>query len=178
MTMKVSAIAGVRHLALEPKADERGSLVELYKNEWTADFSPVQWNLVRNRANVLRGLHCHVRHTDLLAVVDGEMILGLRDLRQKSLTSELTEQFIMTPDSGLVLVPPGVAHCFYFKKQATIINAVSHVWSKEDELGCRWDDQDLGLDWVRQEPILSERDRTAGSLANLRSAVNSALAAR
>ena len=40
-----------------------------------------QWNMVRSRPNVLRGVHAHRQHIDYLTMVSGIMILGLQDLR-------------------------------------------------------------------------------------------------
>jgi dTDP-4-dehydrorhamnose 3,5-epimerase len=173
----LTAIDGVLELPLQPNADDRGSLVELYRTAWTTGFEPVQWNLFRNRSNVLRGFHCHVHHTDLLAIVDGSMVLGLKDLRIDSLTHDRSRRLIMTPQTGLVMIPPGVGHGFYFTEPTTVLNAVSHEWSKQDELGCRWDDPDLDVDWSCSDPIISERDSSAGTLSELRSVVRDRLPA-
>ncbi len=170
-----AGIHGVAERPLQPIADERGTLVELYRSAWTPEFAPVQWNLVRNRSNALRGFHCHVRHTDLLAIVDGTMVLGLKDLRVDSPTHQRSQRLTMTPETGLVMIPPGVGHGFYFTEPTTLLNAVSHEWSKDDELGCRWDDPDLGLDWGCADPIISERDTSAGTLSELRRIVRDAL---
>jgi dTDP-4-dehydrorhamnose 3,5-epimerase len=167
-----SRIEGVVRYPLEPHRDERGALVEIYRDSWTPNVSTAQWNYVRNRANVLRGFHCHVRHTDLLAMIDGSMVLGLKDLRTDSSTHDVSEVIVLHPAIDLVMIPPGVGHGFYFPEPAMLLNAVSHTWSKEDELGCRWDDPDLDLEWGCRDPVISERDRIAGSLEQLRAAVS------
>lgn len=47
-------------------------------------------------------------------------------------------------------------------------------YDSEDVLGCRWNDPELGFEWsVTGEPMLSERDRTAGTLAQLREQIRS-----
>lgn len=168
---RITGIDGVIRHPLQPHADERGVLIELFRSAWTPGFAPVQWNLVHNVGNVLRGFHCHVRHTDLLAMVTGSMVLGLKDLRRESPTHDTSATVVLTPDTGLVLIPPGVGHGFAFVEPASLLNAVSHEWSKDDELGCRWDDPALDIDWGCDDPILSERDRTAGSLQELRDTV-------
>ncbi len=175
MTHGPPEIHGVVQLPLQPNADDRGMLTELHRTAWTPGFMPVQWNLVRNRSTVLRGFHCHVRHTDLLAIVDGSMVLGLKDLRTNSATYDRAERLTMTPETGLVIIPPGVGHGFYFAEPTTLLNAVSHEWSKDDELGCRWDDPDLDIDWGCSDPIISERDIRAGTLPELRAVVGEGL---
>lgn len=178
MTHSPSEIHGVVQRPLQPNADDRGMLIELHRTAWTPGFAPVQWNLVHNRKNVFRGFHCHVRHTDLLSIVDGSMVLGLKDLRVGSPTYNRTERLTMTPETGLVMIPPGVGHGFYFTERATFLNAVSHEWSKEDELGCRWDDPDLDINWGCSDPIISERDTLAGTLSELQAVVHENLAWR
>jgi len=56
-----------------------------------------------------------------------------------------------------------VAHGFYFPEAACLVYSVSHYFDGADEFGCRWDDPDLAVAWPCQDPLLSPRDRTAGS---------------
>jgi dTDP-4-dehydrorhamnose 3,5-epimerase len=44
---------------------------------------------------------------------------------------------------------------------------MSEAWDPHDDDGCIWSDPDLGLSWSVQDPLLSERDEAAGSLADL-----------
>lgn len=170
-----SQIAGVACSTLEALPDSRGTFAEIFRSEWTTEFDPVQWNWTSNHANVLRGFHCHVRHTDLLVVLEGSMQLGLKDLRPNSPTFGLAELLTLRAVADLVIIPPGVGHGFYFPERTTMLNAVSHTWSKDDELGCRWNDSELGIGWEHDQPLISERDRVAGPLAALQAEVRHAL---
>jgi dTDP-4-dehydrorhamnose 3,5-epimerase len=76
----------------------------------------------------------------------------------------------------VVAVPPGVAHGFFFPEESVHVYAVSETFDPEDELGCRWDDPETGLDWPCTAPLLSERDEQAGSFRALRDAVARRLA--
>ena len=44
---------------------------------------------------------------------------------------------------------------------------VDAYFDPADELGCHWADPAAAIAWPCQEPLLSERDREAGSLAEL-----------
>jgi dTDP-4-dehydrorhamnose 3,5-epimerase len=160
--------AGVQLRNLTVHADERGALAEVYREQWGVGERPVQWNTVRSRANVLRGVHVHPAHADYLLVADGRMLLGLHDIRADSPTRGLG--MLLELDGArlqTVYVPPGVAHGFYFSVPTLYFYALSHPWDLADELGCRWDDPGLGLVWPTREPVLSARDRTAGSYAEM-----------
>ena len=80
--------AGCLRIPLKPHEDDRGSLVELFRQEWKVGQMPLQWNLVKSKPNTLRGFHVHLRNYDYLVVSEGVMILGLMDLRVTSPTYE------------------------------------------------------------------------------------------
>jgi dTDP-4-dehydrorhamnose 3,5-epimerase len=165
----VTEIGGVAFHELESRSDHRGVLTELFRNEWSVGFDPVQWNVVSSAPGVLRGVHCHVRHDDLLSVAQGELILGLVDARPESPTYRRTELHRVHALSELVRVPVGVGHGFYFEEPTTMVYAVSAYWDVADEMGCRWDAPDLGIEWpaTAVDPVLSGRDQQPGSFAEM-----------
>jgi len=159
---------GVRLLSLEPRSDERGSFTEMFRRRWIESPELLQWNLVRSRAGVLRGVHVHPRHHDYLVAESGRSVIGLRDLRRESPTYGVGTLVTLDGDTPRALhIPPGVAHGFLFLVESTHIYGVSHYWDSSDELGCRFDDPLLNLPWPIREPQLSPRDLTASSLAEL-----------
>jgi len=136
----------------------------MFRDEWALGPRPLQWNVVRSEANVLRGVHAHRTHVDYLAMVMGEMVLCLHDLRPDSPTHRLSLLLrLQAHDLHLAVVPVGVAHGFYFAKPACLVYSVSEYFDKADEFGCRWDESALGVMWPCHDPVLSDRDRTAGS---------------
>jgi dTDP-4-dehydrorhamnose 3,5-epimerase len=64
-------------------------------------------------------------------------------------------------------IPPGVAHGFYSVDRTLHVGGSSHYWHPMDELGCRWDDPALGIDWPRLDPVLSVRDQNSGTMREL-----------
>lgn len=162
--------AGVAVRPLATHLDDRGGFTELFRDEWGTGVAPVQWNAVRSEAGVLRGVHCHPLHADALTVPLGHMRLGLCDLRAGSPT-EGRDCIIdlHAAAMALVTIPPGVAHGFYFTELSLHIYAVDRAWDPADELGCRWDDPELGIDWGGiAAPLLSRRDSELGTVAELR----------
>ena len=139
--------------------DDRGTLLELYRELWVPVDAFQQWNLVRSRTNVLRGVHVHPRHCDYLHVINGEMLLGLHDLRPEDPNARTTCFVTMKGEIPCAaFIPPGVCHGFWFPKPTTYVYGLSSGWSMNEELGCRYDDKSLGLDWPSEGPILSPRD--------------------
>ena len=168
---------GVLHQSLTPREDERGVFTELFRDSWSLGVMPVQWNAVSSVANVLRGVHVHWRHADYLTVRMGRATIGLHDLREGSATEGLGTTVELRADRpACLVVPPGVAHGFYFHEPSLHIYAVDHEWDPADELGCRWDEPGLGVEWPCNQPILSSRDDGLGSLSDLRAAMRRGLA--
>ena len=159
---------GVAIKDLAPHVDDRGVFIEVHRDAWLTGDRPVQWNAVRSKANVLRGVHVHRHHADQIVVIDGIMLLGLHDVRRDSPTRG---QSIVVELTGraprAVTIPPGVGHGFFFPEPSLHIYAVSHYFNPEDELGCRFDSPELGLKWPVSTPHLSKRDAEAGSYSEM-----------
>jgi dTDP-4-dehydrorhamnose 3,5-epimerase len=159
---------GVNVRPLTPHDDQRGSFLELFRDEWGSGVAPVQWNAVRSEAGVLRGVHVHDVHDDYLVLYAGRATVGLCDLRRGSRTERLAALVEMSGlEPAALVIPHGVAHGFYFHEPSIHIYAVSHSWDPTDELGCRWDDPDLGIPWPIESVQLSDRDAALTPLSAL-----------
>src|SRR5262249_39791127 len=75
---------GVRLDELKAHVDERGWLAEIFRHEWSGLPPVCQWNITMSDANVLRGMHVHLKHTDYLTVIKGRVSAALLDLRPGS----------------------------------------------------------------------------------------------
>ncbi len=169
---------GVVLTPLVPHTDDRGVFTELHRLEWATGVEPVQWNAVRSQAGVLRGVHVHVRHDDYLVVFGGRATVGLADLRDTSPTFGLATCVEMDGGAPAGLsIPHGVAHGFLFHAPSLHIYAVSHYWDVTDELGCRWDDPELGIPWPACSPRISPRDDALPAYRDLMRVLGSAQAA-
>lgn len=162
--------AGVALRTLRMHPDERGDLTEFFRNEWYETPLPVQWNVSRSNANVLRGMQVHVLHWDYFCVLSGEMVVALHDLRPDSPTSRVSVMLSLTEERLQVLaIPPGVVHGFYAPKRLIHVIGASGYYLPSDHRGCRWDSPELALDWPCTAPELSAADRDSTSYSELRS---------
>lgn len=158
--------AGVQMVPLTVHRDHRGWLSEIYRQDRPTGVMPCQWNATFSEANVLRGVHVHARHKDHLVVAQGRMSVGLYDLRRNSPTYRKSALFELSGrDLTVVTVPVGVMHGYYCHEPTLYVYGVDEYYTPDDELGCHWADATLGIAWPCTAPILSDRDRNAGTLA-------------
>jgi dTDP-4-dehydrorhamnose 3,5-epimerase len=166
--------AGVVVHRLESHPDDRGAFLELWREEWGIARPMPQWNAVRSDARVLRGVHVHRRHDDYLTLPVGRAVIGLCDLRPASATSRAAATVALDDtDPHALVIPHGVAHGFLFLAPSLHCYAVSHTFDPTDELGCRYDDPELGISWPAGDVRLSPRDRDLPSLAALQRQLSS-----
>jgi len=168
----MTMIDGIVIRELMPHADARGTLMELYRQDWGRFPAPLQWNLVRSAANTLRGVHVHRGHDDYLVVLDGAMHLGLHDIRPDSPTFGRSMLITLTAEAGKsAFVPRGVMHGFCFLEASVYVYGLTACWTPADDLGCSWRDPDLGIAWPVTDPVVSERDRNAPPLSTLKASL-------
>lgn len=159
---------GCRLVPLNPIEDDRGILIETYRQEWVEETARVQWNLVRSKPGTLRGVHLHAKRTDYLVVIEGEMWLGLYDMRRASETFGRSYLVRLAPDENqAAYLATGVAHGFYFTKPSLTLYGLSDYWTMDDEFGCHPDDPGLGIVWPGEARILSARDQAASDLSEM-----------
>jgi len=167
MRQSVPQLDDIELIGLQAHSDARGDLTEVFRDEWVGE-RPVQWNLVHSRPNTLRGVHVHVRHADYILPIAGTMHVGLCDLRPESAGFKAGRMIELSSSNRMLLkIPPGIAHGFCFLRKMTFAYGVTSYWADADELGCRWDDPDLGLRWPVETPLLSPRDASAPPLVML-----------
>jgi dTDP-4-dehydrorhamnose 3,5-epimerase len=161
-------IAGVERRKLEPHSDARGTLREL----WRRSSQPIEVQQVlvtSSTAGTLRGMHYHLRQSDLCYVVTGAVFMALVDLR----TEPTAKEEIRLADTESIFIPPGVAHGYATERGAIVCYLLTEEVDGSDEFGFRYDDRDAAIRWPIAAPTLSERDRTAGTLRDAIAAVRS-----
>jgi dTDP-4-dehydrorhamnose 3,5-epimerase len=181
-------IPGVRFGRITRRADERGSFRELWRETAIGPLEAVdagaaggthvrfvQSNLSTSAPGVLRGLHYHRRQLDYWVVSSGTAFVALVDVRplmDGSAESPEVETRELAADDWVV-IPAGVAHGFLALEPLEVFYLVTNEFDGSDELGFAWDDPAVGVPWpvlsvtTDGRPILSERDRSNPSLAEL-----------
>ena len=166
-------LAGVLMRRMTVHPDPRGAFGELWRAPLTDPLGApgermVQANLSRSQPRVLRGMHAHQHQADLWIVVEGHPWVALVDLRPAIAGIGPVQRWTVATEPGDTLyLPRGVAHGFYAPDQMMLTYLVSNLYDGSDELGFRWDDPDAAIGWPDAQPILSDRDAVAPSLADL-----------
>lgn len=175
-------IEGVVLHRLQAHADARGSFTEVYADVWGLPIVPRQFALVQSTPGTLRGMHLHLRHDESLVMVSGRAFVGLHDLRPDAPSCGRSMLIELDARSPCALVfPAGIVHGWYFPEGGLHLQGVSvpyREYGGDDNLGCRWDDPELGLSWPGAPLHLSERARRFPALAHLREHVRERLAGR
>ena len=154
--MITSRIPGVMIRQLDPRSDERGYFLEVYRR---SDFSQVfvQSNRSHSRRGVLRGLHYHRQQDDLWHFVSGRAQVALVDLRRKE--QLVVEHFVVEEEEPVsILIPRGVAHGFLALSDVDLMYWVTREFDDSDEFGIAWNDPALAIPWLDTVPTLSARD--------------------
>lgn len=154
-------------------ADARGFFLESYNREVFAaagiDASFVQDNHSRSTGPVLRGLHYQVRQPQgkLVRVTRGEVFDVAVDVRRSSpRCGQWVAARLAAENFQQLWIPPGFAHGFLaLSDTAEVQYKTTDFHAPEHERIIRWDDPDIGIAWpLTAEPLLSAKDRDAGSL--------------
>jgi dTDP-4-dehydrorhamnose 3,5-epimerase len=162
---------------LEPAVhgDERGFMVETYRRDTWAeqgvDVEFVQHNHSRSAKGTLRGLHFQTDpgQAKLVRCARGAILDVAVDLRRGSPTFGQWEGHVLDDESHRQLfVPIGFGHGFaVLSDVADVAYLLSSLYDPETESGIAWDDPDVGVEWGVEDPLLSERDKTAPRLAEV-----------
>lgn len=164
-------------LIIEPDAfeDPRGFFMETFHRQRYAkagiDCRFVQDNLSFSVRNTLRGLHFQIRtpQIKLVQAISGEIFDVVVDIRPGSPTfSRWTGAHLSAANRRQIFIPRGFAHGFcVLSETAHFSYKCSEFYAPEDESGILWSDPDIGIDWPVKEPLVSEKDRRLGRLAEL-----------
>src|SRR5690606_18077801 len=159
-------------VVIEPQIwpDERGYFTETYNekafHENGIRETFVQDNLSYSHRGVLRGLHAQAgpqAQGKLVRVLHGSVLDVAVDIRKKSPTYGQSFSITLDGSRGNALwIPPGFLHGFIALEDHTVFAyKVTGFYDKAGELGVRWDDPDLHIEWPMnaQQLIISEKDR-------------------
>lgn len=149
--------------------DTRGNFMEFY-NENTLNKEGikdvfVQDNISSSVKGVLRGVHTQLKYPQakIVSCLKGAIWDVIVDCRVDSPTFGNWYGDYLTEDNHKQLyIPQGVAHGYYALSDATILMKVTTHYTPGDEIGFKWNDEKIGIEWPltdTSEPILAEKDK-------------------
>jgi dTDP-4-dehydrorhamnose 3,5-epimerase len=161
----------------EPHRDDRGFFVRTLDAATLADAGLdhtrfVQESQSRSHHGVLRGLHGRraLSEGKLVRCGRGEVFEVVLDLRPWSQTFLRHDSIVLDDRDHLQLwVPPGFVHGFQvLSEHADVCYRMDAVHDPARDLAVAWDDPELAIDWPLADPVVSDRDRSAPRLADVR----------
>ena len=180
MQLTTTPIQGLIIIESQVWKDERGFFVETYNEKLfkthgiTQTF--VQDNLSYSHKGVLRGMHAQSgaqAQGKLVRVLRGKVLDVAVDIRKNSETYGQNFSIVLDADNAKSLwIPPGFLHGFLTLEDHTLFTyKVTGFYDKSGELGVRWDDPDLGIDWPMDENqlIVSGKDKQLPFLSEITS---------
>jgi len=153
--------------------DSRGFFMETFReDQFKALGLPshfAQDNHSRSVKGVVRGLHFQWDPPmgKLMRVSMGSAFLVAVDIRKGSPTlGKWVGVLASAENRRQVWAPAGFARGFcVLSDVAEIQYKCTGIYNNKGESGIRWDDPEIGIKWPIQDGLLSEKDRTAQTLA-------------
>jgi dTDP-4-dehydrorhamnose 3,5-epimerase len=170
-----TSIDGLVEIVPAVYQDDRGWFSELYKlDQFTKHGLPytfIQDNQSFSRKGVVRGLHMQLEphgQAKLVAVLSGKVLDVVVDLRPGSRTfGQVHYCHLDSERHNMLMVPDGFAHGFAALEDSIFFYKCTNLHRPESEIGLRWNDPELKIDWLVSNPIISEKDRNHPLLQEL-----------
>ncbi len=152
--------------------DSRGYFLETYQQQKYAEAGIsqpfVQDNQSYSTKNVLRGLHFQLRQPQgkLVRVTQGSVFDVAIDIRKNSPTfGKWHGEILSAENKKQMYIPENFAHGFcVLSDSAEFVYKCTDFYVPGDESGLIWNDEQLGIKWPIEQPILSDKDAVLPSL--------------
>lgn len=166
---------------IEPKVfgDHRGYFFESFNERQFLEATGFEGRFVQDNESlsskgVLRGLHYqNPPHAQgkLVRVVKGSVQDVVVDIRKGSATYGKHYAIILSEDNKKQLwIPPGFAHGFVTLEDNTIFQyKCTNFYEPSSEASLLWNDEQLNINWLLNNPLLSEKDKKGITFASLNS---------
>ena len=180
-TFQPTFIQGLYEIEPTVFQDARGYFMETFNDEFSdyvkhIDGSPaafVQDNESHSKRGVLRGLHMQKNHPQgkLVRVICGEVYDVAVDVRPGSPTFGRYHGIVLSQQNRKQFyIPEGCAHGYLvLSEEATFVYKCTRLYDLTDEIGIRWDDPEIGIEWPGEKLkfLLSEKDNANRFLRDL-----------
>jgi dTDP-4-dehydrorhamnose 3,5-epimerase len=158
-----------------PHRDERGLFTRTFDADVAvkAGLDPaafVQDSQSRSAKGTIRGMHGRSGRGEakLVRCARGAVHDVLVDARPGSPTFGRQISVLLDDEAFVTLyVPPGLLHGFQALTEADVCYRIDREHDPAEDLSARYDDPDLGIRWPEPVTLVSERDRSAASWAQL-----------
>jgi dTDP-4-dehydrorhamnose 3,5-epimerase len=176
MRVEPTALDGVLLFVPTPHRDERGLFTRTFdadvaRRAGVAPAAFVQDSQSRSRQGTIRGLHGRSGRGEakLVRCSWGAVLDVLVDARSDSPTFGQHLAIRLDDETfNHLYVPPGLLHGFQaLTEPADVCYRIDRLHDPAEDVSVRYDDPDLGIAWPLAVTAISERDRAAGSWADL-----------
>ena len=159
--------------------DSRGYFFESFNAKKFQELTGINAQFVQDNQSsstygVLRGMHFQAgeyAQAKLVRVLEGSVLDVAVDLRKHSVTFGKSVVLQLTADNHKQLyIPRGFAHGFVvLSSNAVFFYKCDNYYNRESELGIRYDDPELQIDWQlpAKDLVLSEKDQKNPYLADI-----------
>jgi dTDP-4-dehydrorhamnose 3,5-epimerase len=164
--VKVSAIQGVQLLRHPANFDNRGSWTRMFDQELIQ--APFEVAQASSSGNLLKGTTRGLHYLDpaygeakIVGCLEGEVFDVVVDMRVDSPTylAHMTVRLGFKSEFMSLVIPPGCAHGFQTTQdKSTLIYFMSKRYEPTLELGVRYDEPQLGIDWPQTPTVISPKD--------------------
>jgi len=170
MKLSPTTLPDVVEIVPARHADARGYFSETFRLDWfvanVSGLGFVQENQsLSRRRGVIRGLHFQSEpfaQGKLVRCIAGAIFDVAVDIRRGSPHFGRWTAVTLTAEDGNQLwVPPGFLHGFCtLTEDAVVSYKVTAYYSRDNDLGVRWNDPDIGIQWPAEaDPAtLSDKD--------------------
>ncbi|MBI2817602.1 MAG: dTDP-4-dehydrorhamnose 3,5-epimerase [Acidobacteria bacterium] len=173
MRIESRQLGDVAVLVPEVFEDERGFFMETFRadqfKELGLPWEYVQDNHSRSQKGVIRGLHFQYDPPmgKLMRVTYGAAYLMAVDIRKGSPTfGKWFGIQVSAQNKKQVWAPAGFARGLCVLSDfAEVQYKCTGIYNNKGESGVRWDDPQIGISWPVRDPVISEKDRNAQTLA-------------
>lgn len=177
MDVSTCPVAGVLVFSPTPFRDERGFFSRTFDAAVAkqAGIDPagfLQDSQSRSHQGVIRGIHLRTGQGEakLVRCSYGSVVDVVVDLRPSSPTFLQSASFELSDENHRsVYIPAGIGHGWQaLSEPADMCYRIDREHDPSEDLTIVFDDPELGISWPRPVTIMSEKDRTAPALAQVR----------
>lgn len=161
---KVENLKGVVKIVHDSFQDQRGELFTVWKDS-EIDLNFNHDKVALSSCDVIRGLHTD-KSWKLITCLYGKIQLVVVNFDKSSENYLDWTDFVIDsndPDKVSVLVPPGFLNGHLVLSEKAVF---FYKWCYEgdypdvdSQISVKWNDPKIGIKWIIENPILSERDK-------------------